>query len=153
MIYKTIPKQFEPRFEIVSCYIESNGEILLLHRHEGKSEGGKWGVPAGKIEKGEDKYDAMVRELREETGLLISKDALHYLATVYVKYPAYDFIYHMFKTQVAKRPEIKVSEHEHQQFVWVKPRSALKMPLMRDLNPCIKMFYYLPAEYPRLGGG
>src|SRR3989344_2825045 len=61
MIYKNLPKKFNPRFEIVSCYVEHNGKILLLHRHGHKSEGNRWGVPGGKIDGGESELGAMVR--------------------------------------------------------------------------------------------
>ena len=53
MIHTDPPEHFAPRFEVVSCFVEHDGEILLLHRNEGKSEGGKWGMPGGKIEAGE----------------------------------------------------------------------------------------------------
>ena len=49
MIYhESVPIDFNPAFEVVSCFVEHNGEILLLHRNNDKSEGGKWGTPGGR---------------------------------------------------------------------------------------------------------
>lgn len=39
---------------------------LLLQR---RSDGGQWGLPGGSVEVGESVTEAMVREVREETGL------------------------------------------------------------------------------------
>ena len=73
MIYKTKPDNFSPRFEIVSCFVESDGKILLLHRQYHKPQGNTWGVPAGKVDKDEDIFQAIAREIAEEAGLLLAK--------------------------------------------------------------------------------
>jgi len=143
MIYKNIPKKFKSKFEIVSCYVENNGKILLLHRNENKSEGNRWGVPAGKIDKGESILTAMVRELKEETGQKLSPTQLEYLTRVYVKYPEYHFIYHMFRTELIGDKKIILSKNEHKAYKWVSPKDALKLELVRELDRCIKMFYYI----------
>lgn len=141
MIYRNIPKNFNPRFEIVSCYMEHDGEILLLHRHDHKSEGGKWGVPAGKIDRGESELEAMIREVQEETGYRVAPDQLEYLARVYVKYPEYHFVYHMFWTQMKEKSGVVLSESEHKDYRWIPPNKALELDLVRDLDRCIKLYY------------
>ena len=66
MIYKERPKNFNPKFDVISCFVEYDGEILLLHRQDHKPEGNTWGVPAGKVDKGESLLEAMTREIQEE---------------------------------------------------------------------------------------
>ncbi|MFS0838852.1 NUDIX domain-containing protein [Paenibacillus sp. 1P03SA] len=45
-----------------------SGEVLL----QNKGNGEKWSLPAGAIEPGEAPAEAIVREVREETGLYVS---------------------------------------------------------------------------------
>lgn len=90
MIAEEKPDDFTPRFEVVSCFVEWQDKILLLHRQEHKPQPDTWGVPAGKLEGDEDSLQAMVRELREETGLNINKTDLEFLDRVFVSYPGYD---------------------------------------------------------------
>ena len=141
MIYKDIPENFNPKFDVVSCYFEHDGKILLLHRHDHKSEGDKWGVPAGKIDEGEGELEAMVREIKEETGQEVLAEQLEYLDKVYVRYPDYDFLYHMFRIIINKQPEVLLSVGEHKDYTWVSPKEALNLDLVRDLDSCIKMCY------------
>ena len=61
------------------------GRLLLIKR--GHSPGaGLWSLPGGRIEPGENDADALVREVREETGLAV--EAGHLLGTV--QRPAHD---------------------------------------------------------------
>lgn len=53
----------------VSAVIFDGGGRLLLQR---RSDGGQWGLPGGSVEIGESVTDALRREVREETGLLVS---------------------------------------------------------------------------------
>lgn len=141
MIYEVPPDGFQPKFEVVSCYVEHEGKLLLLHRCAHKIEGNTWGVPAGKVVIGEDISQAMLRELREETGIVASKVSMEHLIKVFVRYPTYDFTYHMFRLPVVDRPTIRLAPAEHQDYTWATPAHALSMNLIRDLDACIRMFY------------
>ena len=54
---------------------DESGRLLLIKRgHEpGK---GLWSVPGGRVEAGESDADAVVREVREETGLIVTPGRL-----------------------------------------------------------------------------
>jgi len=53
----------------VSALIFDRRERLLLQQ---RSDGGQWGLPGGSVEIGESVSEAVVREVREETGLTVT---------------------------------------------------------------------------------
>ncbi len=69
--------------------IDESGAVLLVLETAG-SKAGKWSFPAGKVEPGERIVDAMVREVEEETGLVVEPvDVLglyHSVATAEASY-------------------------------------------------------------------
>ncbi len=141
MIYDGMPDDFNPKFKVVSCFVECGNEFLMLQRMDSKSEGGKWGVPAGKLNPGESSVDAVVRELYEETGIRQSPFEMGYFRKLFVRYPEYDFIYHMFKVKLEQKPEVKIKADEHKGFCWATPEEALKLPLILDEDSCIRMYF------------
>ena len=143
MIFRECPEDFNPKFEIVSVFCEHDGKIVLLHRDKNKPQGNTWGVPTGKVDDGEDIREALSRELAEETGISIGKEQFNYFTKVYVRYPDYDFVYHIFHIKLPQKHDVKTNGVEHKDSVWVKPEDALKMPLIQDLDACIKLFYGL----------
>jgi ADP-ribose pyrophosphatase YjhB (NUDIX family) len=62
MISKNKPENFNPKWEVVSCFVEYKNEILLLLRQDHKLQPNTWGVPAGKVDIGETIRKAMKRE-------------------------------------------------------------------------------------------
>lgn len=55
----------------VGILIQSNGEVLLAQRPEGKPYAGYWEFPGGKVEPGEPIVHALKREFVEELGVEI----------------------------------------------------------------------------------
>ena len=49
---------------------DGDGRLLLVKRAPGMTQAGRWCVPAGYMDYGEDVREAAARELREETGLV-----------------------------------------------------------------------------------
>lgn len=52
------------------CYLKRDGHTLMLYRNKKKDDvnAGKWIGVGGKVEPGEDPDEAVLREIREETG-------------------------------------------------------------------------------------
>lgn len=148
VIYLKPTAQFKPRVEISAVYLEYNENILLLHRQNNKSQGNKWGIPGGKVEKNETSLQAAIREVKEETGYDISKQQIEHVGTVYIEYNETNhFVYHMFRTQLTDNPaDVKINFKEHKGFTWVTPADGLKMDLLQDEDPCFRLVYF--AEKP-----
>lgn len=54
----------------VTATIEKDGKFLLVKRSaEEENHPGKWIFPGGKVERGEDALQGLIREIKEETGL------------------------------------------------------------------------------------
>jgi 8-oxo-dGTP diphosphatase len=141
MIYKIKPKNFNPQFTSVGCFIEYQDSILLLHRQDYKPQGNTWGLPSGKVEKGESINEGILREIKEETGLDLALNSISNVLEVYVRYNEYDFLYDIFYSKVEILPEVIINKKEHKAYKWIKPKDALKMNLIEDLDACIKLYY------------
>jgi len=141
MIIEKPSKDFKPDCEVVGCIIEHDSKILLLHRHEHKPEGNTWTSPSGKIENNEAPKKAVIREIKEETGIKINPKQLKSYGKLFVHYPNYDFIYYLFYIKLENLPEIKIESKEYKNFIWIKPEEALKMNLIEDEDFCIKQIF------------
>jgi len=65
-------KKMIPHYNIVIGLIRKNSKFLIQRRAEKGLLGGLWEFPGGKIETGESKREALLREIKEETGLEVS---------------------------------------------------------------------------------
>ncbi len=137
------PDRFQPWFEIVSCYCWYDNKILLLHRLDHKSEGGKWGPPAGKRNSSETLERAMARELFEETGIVMAEKEFQPQKSLYVRYPNKDFVYHTFELQLSHLPKVVLADNEHQNFRWVTLTEAKELPLVQDELESMRLTFKL----------
>ena len=64
------------RVPCVGAIVTGAGGRILLIRRGHEPEAGRWSLPGGRIEPGENDAEALVREVREETGLLVTAGEL-----------------------------------------------------------------------------
>lgn len=81
------------------CYIDNGKELLLMHRNKKPNDvhEGKWISVGGKLEAGESPEDCAVREIFEETGLLVEDMALKGIITFPDFTPGHDWYTYVFK--------------------------------------------------------
>jgi bifunctional NMN adenylyltransferase/nudix hydrolase len=77
---------FPPVFVTVDAVVTCQSQVLLIQR--GKAPGkGLWAVPGGFLELGETLYQSALRELQEETGLVLPEGASEPVATQVFDHP------------------------------------------------------------------
>lgn len=110
-------------YEVVAAVIRYNNKILCMQRNVGKFDytSLKFEFPGGKIEQGEERHEALERELREEMDMQVSISEDDYLMTVKHTYPDFSITMHAFLCEVAK-PDFVMKEHKS--FVWL-PKEEL----------------------------
>jgi mutator protein MutT len=141
MLSRERPDGFEPDVTVVGCYLEHDGRFVLLRRMPHKRAGDHWGLPAGKMEPGETNEEAMVREIREETGIVVDEKALVPHETWYVTHPDRRFVYYTFSLSLDDRPEVVLHPDEHHEYRWVTPAEAIDLPLVADQEECVRTRY------------
>lgn len=141
MISREEIENFNKKFDVVSVFIEHEGEILLLHRQDHKLQGNTWSAVAGKVKEGEGLLDALVREVEEEIGLKIPKDKYKYFDKYYVRHPGYDFKYHVYHLLLKDKPILNINLEENKDHQWIKPSDALNINLIQDEDSSIKWFF------------
>jgi len=121
--------------DVVCGLIERGGLVLLAQRARGKSQGGLWEFPGGKLERGEEARAGLERELREELGVrVIVGEALsprlhRYGARVVRLLP--------FRCVLAEgEPEA----HEHEALRWCLPQEAEALELVPADRPVLTAY-------------
>lgn len=141
MVVFTRPEGFDPAFRVTGCFLTFEGRFLLLQRSEkDDSFASHWGAPGGGIDAGESPAEAMLREIREETGLVFEMADLEELGAGYVTIDGKgkQFEYHMYRIRVDFEPELLLNPEEHQSHAWVTAEEALELPLVADMDECVR---------------
>lgn len=99
------------------CVLDARGRLLMTQRHPDKIDGNMWEVTAGSALAGEDSQTGALRELREETGLIVDRVQLKPLYTR----TGHDFFldsYIVRLSQVGEEVCLTMQEGETVDFVW-----------------------------------
>jgi 8-oxo-dGTP diphosphatase len=116
---------------------DGEGQCLLLKRSmSSKGNPGKWDLPGGKLDPGENLEQALLREAIEETGLTISLTRV--LGATESEAPARRVAYLIFEGRIASG-QVKLSE-EHEDFTWVAVKDIEKVDIAPQFRPLLKAF-------------
>ncbi len=104
---------------VAACaLVDADGRVLIAQRPAGKTMAGLWEFPGGKIEDGEQPEQSLIRELKEELGIVVSEACLAPLTFASHGYPDFHLLMPLY---VCRRWEGTVTAKERQQLAWVKP--------------------------------
>jgi 8-oxo-dGTP diphosphatase len=104
---------------VAACaLVDADGRVLLTERPAGKSMAGLWEFPGGKIELGERPEETLIRELKEEIGIVVREPCL---APLTFASHAYEDFHLLMPLYVCRRWEGIVAAQEGQRLAWVRP--------------------------------
>ena len=98
---------------VVAAIIKDKDKILATKRSYGEFKGG-WEFPGGKIEEGEDKKTALIREIKEELNANIEIDS--YFATIDYTYPNFHMIMDCY---ICNIDDFVINEEIHDEAKWL----------------------------------
>lgn len=120
---------------VVKGVIEYKGRVLILQRSSKDEVGAdRWETVGGKINFGEQLEEALVREVLEEAGIVVSVEKLLY-ATTFFTDPHRQIVLLSYLCRAAD-DSVSLSE-EHRDYKWVEGfelDSYLPESIMNDLN-------------------
>jgi 8-oxo-dGTP pyrophosphatase MutT (NUDIX family)/deoxyadenosine/deoxycytidine kinase len=125
-------------FHAVGCICFCTGRVLFLQRTDEKSHPRHWGFPSGKIRDGESPIAAAIRELYEETRILVSAENLMHVGTYFVVHDNVSFKYTTFRCVFTVLPEVQINPSEHIRYSWLIPEGALNLELIPDADSCLQ---------------
>lgn len=109
---------------VAGVIVNGEGEILCSMRDKGKYDyvSYKWEFPGGKIEQGENDYQTLSRELREE--LEIEVEITDFFYKVEHDYPDFHLTMSVY---LCKLLSDKMVMNVHKDLKWLKPQELLKL--------------------------
>ena len=107
--------------EVVAALIWKNNKFMICQRPAHKARGLLWEFVGGKVESGETKKQALIRECKEELDILLSvgdvfMDVVH-------EYPDITVHLTVFNATIAEGEPQKL---EHNDIKWITPREVRK---------------------------
>lgn len=97
--------------------IDPDDKYLLMYRSDHPTFGIDPDLPGGTLEEGETTLEAVIREVEEESGVVVESDDAQELYTG-TDYSRHHTQYSLFVAHLNMRPEIVMS-WEHSSYVWL----------------------------------
>jgi len=120
---------------VAACaLVDADGRVLLAQRPTGKPMAGLWEFPGGKVEAGERPEQTLIRELKEELGILVNEACLAPLTFASHAYPDFHLLMPLF---VCRRWEGTPMALEGQQSAWVRVNRLRDYPMPPADEPLV----------------
>ena len=98
-----------------TIYNTKTKKVLVLQRNDGNNS---WEIPGGKRENNENIVDALNREVKEETGLIINKYKIVYVSPIFENHPILKPFLNIGYLCFVDNSDVVISD-EHIDYKWV----------------------------------
>lgn len=119
---------------VVAALIEEGGKFLVCRRPANKARGLLWEFAGGKVEQGEEKAAALVRECREELG--VELDVGEVFTELTHVYPDVTVRLTLFCARIAAGVPQRL---EHAELRWATPQEMLSLKFCPADAPILRM--------------
>jgi len=120
---------------VAACtLVDADGRVLIAQRPAGRPMAGLWEFPGGKVEAGERPEDTLIRELKEELGIVVDEACLAPLAFASHSYPQFHLLMPLY---VCRRWQGTVMALEGQKLAWVRPNRLREYPMPPADEPLV----------------
>jgi 8-oxo-dGTP diphosphatase len=112
---------------VAACaLVDADGRVLIAERPPGRKMAGLWEFPGGKVEAGERPEETLIRELKEELGIVVREPCLAPLTFASHSYEDFHLLMPLY---VCRRWEGIVTPLEGQKLKWVMPNKLRDYPM------------------------
>ena len=112
---------------VAACaLIDADGRVLIAQRPEGKTMAGLWEFPGGKVDPGERPEDALIRELKEELGIVVKEACL---APLTFASHAYETFHLLMPLYICRRWDGTPVAREGQKLAWARATKLREYPM------------------------
>lgn len=136
------PFDFSNELEVSTVFMECQGKLLLLHRAQCELSPETWGIPGGKLEKGETPIEGLTREIWEELRLIPDLKDLQFIRSLYVRHPQVKYQLHLFRWILKSIPPITLDSKEHHDYLWQPIEAFADLPLLEGQLEAFKFVYH-----------
>jgi 8-oxo-dGTP diphosphatase len=120
---------------VAACaLIDADRRVLIAQRPEGKPMAGLWEFPGGKVEPGETPEETLIRELKEELGIVTQVPCLAPLT--FASHAYHDF-HLLMPLYICRRYEGIARGLEGQAVKWVRTRDLRDYPMPAADEPLV----------------
>jgi 8-oxo-dGTP diphosphatase len=135
---------------VAVALIDDIGRIFVQQRPDGKAMAGLWEFPGGKVERGEIPEDALIRELNEELGIIVSHKHLQCACFACEPLEETQLLLLLY---ICREWSGEISAHEAPAIQWLHPRMLHRLPMPPADGPLIALLEKLiaPNEPSLLG--
>ena len=111
---------------VAAALVDADDRVLIAQRPQGKALAGLWEFPGGKLDADERPEDALIRELREELGIIVKPACLAPLTFASLAYEDFHLLMPLY---VCRRWEGFVQSLEGQALKWVRAKELRDYPM------------------------